>query len=370
MNKQKVLVLGGTGAIGAHLVDCLKETKYEVVVTSRRERQSDGNVFYVKGNAHDLQFLCSLLTEHYEAIVNFMTYQSDEFEKVAHLLLKATDQYFFLSSCRSYAGSDEVLTEESPLLLDVCKDNEYLATDNYALAKARQERILRRAGKTNWTIVRPYLTYSEQRLQLGFFEQNSWLLRALMGRKLVFSEELSLKYTTLTYGKDVARAICSLIGKEEAYGEAINICCKHSLQWKDVLDIYSSELESCLNKQIQVVMLPKAPVDDWPTEKWTYLYDRNYNRCFSNEKLISIIGDFKFTEPEEGLRHCIREFVKNPNRNGYSWGQQACFDRMTGEWAHRKEIASFREYLSYLKNRVLSGSMKERLRKVKSIINK
>lgn len=366
MEKQKVLVLGGTGAIGAHLVDCLRDTKYEVIVTSRRERQSEGNISYVKGNAHELGFLKSLLSIRYVAIVNFMTYKSEEFEIIAPLLLDATEQYFFLSSCRSYASSDDILSEDAPQWLDVCKDEEYLATDNYALAKAYQERTLQKSGRKNWTIVRPYLTYSEQRLQLGFFEQNAWLLRALMGHKLVFSEDLALKQTTLTYGKDVARAIGLLIGKEQAYGEAINICCNQSLRWLDVLDIYTSELEKCLNKPVAVVMLQKAPVEDWPTEKWTFLYDRSHNRRFSNEKLLSIIRGFVFTNPEEGLRHSIREFVKKPNRNGFSWEQQASFDRITGEWAGRKEFASFKEYLSYLKNRVVSRATKEKLKKIMS----
>lgn len=368
MEKQKVLVLGGTGAIGSHLVDCLRGSNYEVVVTSRRERQSEGNVAYVKGNAHDLGFLKSLLSVRYLAIVNFMTYKSEEFETVAPFLLDATEQYFFLSSCRSYAGSDDILSEDAPQWLDVCKDEEYLATDNYALAKTRQERTLQKSGRKNWTIVRPYLTFSEQRLQLGFFEQNSWLLRALMGHKLVFSKDLAHKQTTLTYGKDVARAICLLIGKEQAFGEAINICCNQSLRWLDVLDIYTSELEKCLNKPVPVVMLQNAPVQDWPTEKWTFQYDRCYNRRFSNEKLRSIIGDFAFTNPEEGLRHSIREFVKRPYREGFSWEQQACLDRITGEWAGYKEFASINEYLSYLKNRVISRSIKEKLKSIKSII--
>ena len=190
MGKPTVLVLGGTGAIGSHLVDYLNTTEYSVVVTSRKERPSTGNINYVKGNAHDISFLKTLLDEHHLAIVNFMTYTTEEFSKVVPLLLNATDQYIFLSSCRTFANVDGLLTENSPQLLDVCNDLDYLKTDNYALAKARQERTLINTGQKNWTIVRPYLTYSEQRLQLGFFEQNAWLLRAMIGKAIVFSEDL------------------------------------------------------------------------------------------------------------------------------------------------------------------------------------
>ena len=71
-------------------------------------------------------------------------------------------------------------------LLDVSHDSIYLKTDEYALAKARQEDILRKSGKNNWTIIRPYITYSESRLQLGVLEKEAWLYRALKGFQEMF----------------------------------------------------------------------------------------------------------------------------------------------------------------------------------------
>lgn len=370
MEKHNVLVLGGTGAIGAHLVNELNGLGFSVVVTSRSPRASYGNVSYVQGDAHDVVFLEPLLKQHYVAIVNFMTYRSEEFETVAPLFLNATDQYFFLSSCRSYSGSNEILSENAPQWVDVCRDEEYLKTDNYALAKARQERVLINSGRRNWTIVRPYLTYSEQRLQLGFFEQNAWLLRAMKGKTIVFSEELANRYTTLTYGQDVARSIAMLIGREKAFGEAINITCPKSLKWADVLGIYVKELENILGKRVGIKMLPIAPLEDWPTEKWTFLYDRNHNRMFSNEKLKTIIGDFSFVSPEEGLTKCIRAFIEKPNEKGFSWAVQASFDRITEEWEPYSSFLSTREYVGYLKFRLLNRTILNCLRNVKHAINK
>ncbi len=47
----KVLVLGGTGAMGTHLIDFLKADKStEVIVTSRMERINHDNIKYVIGN--------------------------------------------------------------------------------------------------------------------------------------------------------------------------------------------------------------------------------------------------------------------------------------------------------------------------------
>lgn len=64
-----------------------------------------------------------------------------------------------------------LINEETPRLLDMIKDEEYLNTDEYALSKARQENILHEAGCNNWTIIRPYITFSETRLHLGYLKR-------------------------------------------------------------------------------------------------------------------------------------------------------------------------------------------------------
>ena len=131
-----------------------------------------------------------------------------------------------------------MITEDTPKLLDVCKDEEYLSTDEYALTKARQENILRKSGSTNWTIIRPYITYSEIRLQLGVNEKETWLYRALHGHTIVFSQDIAKNYTTLTYGYDVARGMASIIGKPETYGEAFHITQSKPMKWSEILNLY------------------------------------------------------------------------------------------------------------------------------------
>ncbi len=49
-----ILVLGGTGAMGTHLIDFFaKNEDTNVVVTSRKERANHDNIKYVIGNARD-----------------------------------------------------------------------------------------------------------------------------------------------------------------------------------------------------------------------------------------------------------------------------------------------------------------------------
>lgn len=83
-------------------------------------------------------------------------------------------------------NSEKTLNEYSPRLLNVSQDKQYLATDEYALCKAGQENILKSHTKINHTIIRPYITFSEIRLQLGVYEKESWLYRAMQKKSIIF----------------------------------------------------------------------------------------------------------------------------------------------------------------------------------------
>ena len=217
----KVLVLGGTGAMGSYIVNILAGRGENVSVTTRSHRASTHeNVKYICGDAHSLDFMRPLLEKgSYDAVVDFMSYHpASEFKERREILTGNTGHYVFLSSSRVYAESETPITEDSPRLLDVCPDRKYLASDEYALTKAREEDILREGRAANWTIIRPYITYSNERLQLGTYEKERWLWRALKGRPVVFSRDVGEKFTTLTWGKDVAFAIAALAGKKNAHG--------------------------------------------------------------------------------------------------------------------------------------------------------
>lgn len=325
----KILILGGTGAMGAHLVSILENTENKVYVTTRKQRANRNNITYVQGNAHDDGFIRPLLQDGFDVVVDFMVYNTEEFRTRARLMLDSCKQYVYLSSSRVYSDNDEVITEDTPRLLDVCKDEEYLSTDEYALTKARQENILRESGKTNWTIIRPYITYSEIRLQLGVNEKETWLYRALHGHTIVFSEDIAKNYTTLTYGHDVARGIASIIGNSEAYGEAFHITQSKPMKWSEILDLYTSVIEEKTGRRPKVLMRRQSP--NLALGKWQVMYDRWYNSKLDSTKISNFIPTDNFLKPEEGLRKCLKAFIDNPQYKGINWTLEAQFDRWTGE---------------------------------------
>ncbi|MBQ7652595.1 MAG: NAD(P)-dependent oxidoreductase, partial [Victivallales bacterium] len=76
---KKVLVLGGTGAMGQHLVPILASLGYTVdVVYDRFEemKREAPNVRYIKADGKDWQFIDDILKNGYDGIVDFLIYPS------------------------------------------------------------------------------------------------------------------------------------------------------------------------------------------------------------------------------------------------------------------------------------------------------
>ena len=309
-----ILILGGTGAMGIHLARIFAaDTGNSVTVTTRSKIKNAGGIDYVRGNAHDGVFLESLLSKNWDYIVDFMAYSTEEFKARSEKLLDSTAHYVFLSSSRVYAKSDAPITETSPRLLDVCQNAEYLATDEYALAKARQEDILFKGvkkGKKNFSIIRPYITYAENRLQLGVLEKETWLWIALNLGAIIFSSDIAQRTTTLSYGVDVARGIAALCGKDAAFGEAFHITVGEGIKWERVHEIYRDTLKE--NKiQFEEFWQEKTRRLEG-AGKWQVMFDRYYDRVFDNSKISRFVDTEKFTKPEEGLKKCLCAFLQNP----------------------------------------------------------
>lgn len=343
----KILILGGTGAIGAHLSNILSSKNHDVVVTSRRFRKSSESLRYVQGNARDLGFLNQLFKEKWDVVVDFMIYSTEEFNQRADMFLNNTKHYFFMSSSRVYSNSSKPLSEDSSRLLESSKDSAYLKTTEYALSKARQEDILRDTKKKNYTIIRPYITYGEKRLQLGSIEKEGWLYRALKGRTIVFSKDIRDSFTTLTYGLDVAEAIAKLIDSKKTVTEIYNVTCSYSLTWGEVQKIYLDVFEKKMGYRPKVVYQNSSEFRDW-NSKYKVIYDRAYDRKFDNSKMCKITGKNSFVKPTTGLRRCLSEFLDNPEFLSINWRKEAAKDRFTKEMASFEEIKGLKNQLIYL----------------------
>ncbi len=342
-----ILVLGGTGSMGVPLVKNLSRN-HSVYVTSRSKRVSSGTIKYIQGNAKETDFLVKVLTMlQWDAVIDFMLHSEASLRELASLFLENTKQYVFISSSRVYAQTEDKITEDTPRLLEASDDREYLQTNEYALAKAREEDILLKSGRKNFTIIRPTITYNTYRLQLGVLEKENWLYRALKGRSIVFSEDINDKLTTMTLGDDVAEGIASIVGEDKALGEVFHITSPVSLPWSEVLNTYQLVLKKHLGRDIPIVMTEKSTNLEFKWRIYQVIYCRYFNRTFDNSKIGQFCDISRFTVPQKGLVQCLEDFLKNPKFNSISWELEAVNDRVAGERTPLSEIPSFGGKMTY-----------------------
>lgn len=343
----KILILGGTGAMGSPLAKLL-EPHNEVWVTSRKDRVSQGNLHYVLGNAKNLDFLHDILQNGWDAIVDFIVRSEKELSCCIDLFLNNTKQYVYISSARVYAETEGKITEDTPRLLDVSEDSDFLQTNEYSLAKARAEDLLKNHSRNNYTIIRPSITYNTYRLQLGVMEKEAWLYRAMKGRSIVFSEDMKDKLTAMTYGDDVARGIASIIGKDKALGEIFHITNNRSLTWEEILTIYKSTLERIIGRSTKVCWTKTTTNLFFKYQQYQIKYCRYFNRSFDNSKISSYIDVSSFVNPEEGLASSLEAFLKNPQFKPINWTLEGINDRVAHERTPLYEIPSLKLKIKYL----------------------
>lgn len=323
----RVLVLGGTGAMGSHVCDLFAARGEQVVCTTRREREPKGNVEYAVGDAHDPAFLDGLLAERWDAVVDFMVWSTSAFRGRCKGFLAATGQYVFVSSYRVYADSP-VIREGSPRLLDAIDNPEYLATDEYALSKARCEDMLFGSGGSNWTVVRPAVTYDGAvgRLQLGVYEASDWVWRAANGIPVPMPAAMLSKQATMSRGGDVAEMIARLVGNPAALGEAFTVSGSDHMTWGEVAETYRGVLPS-----LEIAPCGLEEFERARGGVYQIRYDRMFDRVVDNSKVLAVTGMDAdgLASMREGLpaalRRCLAGGVPAPG-----WGLQGRLDRLVG----------------------------------------
>ncbi len=363
----KVLLLGGTGAIGSYLADSFAKSGVHVDVTTRGYRVCDHpRIAFIRGDAQDVRFLREVLSNGYDVVVDFMTRATANFGSCVNDLLTSAGCYVFLSSYRVF-GDSPTIREDSPRLLDCCKDQAYLGTDDYALRKARCEDILRASSKKNWIIVRPSITYSNNRFQLATLEAHEWLWRAMNKLPVALPNEVLNKRCTLTWAGDVANMIRILTLSPELYGEDYNVVSSSSKLWSDILRAYQEVIPFEV-RQVSLEEYEKKAC--WHPDGLEYApqlrYDRLFNRVMDNEKILMATGirQDDLADVCTMVKKELEVFLEKPGELAVSPRFQAMMDALTGSCCLKKMVngeqavsEKAKMVFRYMKNRLSSNAL-------------
>ena len=359
-----VLLLGGTGPIGIHLTKVLSEKGVNVFVTSRKQHTNEANISYIQGNAKEDSFAKDILTSRkWDCVVDFMVYRTPELEKRIDILLGNTSQYIFLSSSRVYADSQTPITEDTARLLDTTDDKKFIDSDEYAICKAREEDVIYKSRYKNFTILRPYITYAENRLPLGVWEKETWVHRLLQNKTLVLPSKFLSCATTICYGRDVANCMCEFIGNKQAIGQVYNITSNYSHKWREILDYYLQVFETITKQKPNVIeveglrfgfkglLLSFLTFGLYKSSRFSpyhLIYDREFNRRFDNSKLTQLLPKCNFTDFQQHLGNCLRVFADNTHYDYTNWTWEAVQDKISGDRTSLNLIPGISRKLKYL----------------------
>ena len=313
---KKVLVIGGTGAMGTYLVPKLIERGYKVDVIANDAvlPENGANLTYRKADMYDMKEIRETLKNKYDGVVDFMIYDDT---KIAHYLpvyLDNTDHYIYFSSYRVFADEEHPIVESSPLGADVSTDPDYRYANDYGIYKAKGEKLIRGYGRNNWTIVRPAITYSKKRCQLMTLERNHILKYLDEGKPVPLCEGAKDVQGTMSWGGDVAEMLARLLFNPAAIKEDFNVTTSEHHTWDEIAGYYKDifGLDHVYVGEDEYLTARDGGVYDWA--KFQLRYDRMFDRIMDNTKVLKVTGmkQSDLTTLYDGLKRERKTILERP----------------------------------------------------------
>ena len=190
------------------------------------------------------------------------------------------------------------------MLLDVSDDEKFLKEETYAISKAKAEKFLREeSGTSNWTAVRPVISFSEKRMDL-IVRSGRYIIDCTKRGETITLPEPSKNLTAgLDWAGNSGKLIANLLFKEEAFGESYTVSSAQNLTWGEVADIYT-ELIGAEFKWLSLEDYLDDHTHIRDFEPYIFKYDRLFDREIDNSKILKATGLKKedFTSIKDGIK--------------------------------------------------------------------
>jgi nucleoside-diphosphate-sugar epimerase len=332
-----VLFIGGTGTISASCVRLATETGMNVTILNRGNngagRQLPAGVEQLTADiTDDASTSAALGSRSFDAVVNFLSYDEGDVQRMVRLFGDKTAQYVHISSASIYAKPvrQVPITESTPV-----GPNPPLA---YATAKWRAELALAKAHQQAGfpvTVVRPSHTYDDANPPLA----GGWTVIDRMARGAevpVHGDGTSL--WTLTHSQDFAHGLVGLLGNSRAIGETFNITGDDVFTWDQIYTIVAD----ALGVAPRLVHVPSefyplvAPDWFWSGEM---VGDLGHSALFDNTKIRRFVPGFapKLTF-ERSVRRMLEWRAEHPTTAAGDAQTEAVLDRIVDAYHGARDV--------------------------------
>lgn len=364
-----ILVIGGTGIISSDVCKECEKQGIDLTVVNRGKR---GSIVAAKQIIADVrnEKLGSLQkkigNEIYDVVVDFLSYTEEQLKKTVNIA--KCKQYVFVSTATVYEENpSHIYTEESP------KGNQGWS---YCKNKYNCERAIMTIAKERgffYTIIRPYVTYSEKRFPYQICPGEYYTIIYRIKNQLPLPICGLDSVTTVTSSKDFAKRFVGLLGNEKAYNKDFHITADVQIEWKEIAEVMAEKycvqcefidfsrefLENCSSG---IIDIPEI------------LFDKSRNMRFNNTKVKAAVPQFTGDSSFKDCVDTVFNFFENKNNQQINYLWMGCLDRFIEEYSGKvigKEeyvFPSNKAQLMYTigRNKMLSA-IYEGLKKIKHI---
>ena len=112
----KVLFIGGTGIISAAAAELTLAQGFDLTLLTRGERPNNSRARHITGDIAQASTESALQSCRWDAVVDFVAYNSGDIERRLALFNGRTEQYVFISSASAYQKPGATMLRASSLV--------------------------------------------------------------------------------------------------------------------------------------------------------------------------------------------------------------------------------------------------------------
>ncbi|MDR3070172.1 MAG: NAD-dependent epimerase/dehydratase family protein [Propionibacteriaceae bacterium] len=333
----KVLFIGGTGAISSSAVKEALSQGMSVSVLNRGRTSSmrplPPEVESIVADVGDFDSVRKAIGDrHFDAVVNFLTYGTQDSKKFIEIFTGHTGHYLHISSSSVY---------HRPLPKTPISESTYAFNPGYGYmeGKVETEHVFLKAFEEGFpvTLIRPAHTYDDAIAPLA----GSWAVidRIEKGQPVVLQGD-GTQLWTLTHASDLAVGLIGLLGRRSTFGEAFHITSNDVLSWNQIYEAIGHALGVRPNILHLTTDFIKVAEPDW---FWSGLFDGDlqHSGVYDNTKIRNYVPGFNPTKVfEREIFKIIAWRKEHPQYAVPEPEELAVYDRLAA--AHARAKAALR----------------------------